>query len=114
MQQFRRLSKQSFAFLSNKNTELIVFLLLALANGFYLVMYKYIPSLDGPQHLYNSNVIVELVKGNDFFKQFFQINNVLVGYWNAHAVLSLYNFIFPSWLAEKLFLLTTLTLIPFS
>lgn len=104
--------KKIASFFLDKRTEWVVFLLMIAANATYLLLFRYIPSLDGPQHLYNSNVIVELIKGNDFFKQYFVINNVLVGYWNAHAYMSLLNWIFPSWLCEKIFLITTMLAIP--
>ena len=67
-------------------------------------IYRYVPSLDGPQHLYNSHVIMQLLAGSDIFREFFRINEVVVGYWTGHAGLSVFNLLFPAWLAEKLFL----------
>jgi len=69
-----------------------------------LWIFRYIPSLDGPQHLYTSQVIMELLKGSDIFREFFRINEVLVGYWTGHFVLSFFNLFLPAWLAEKFFL----------
>jgi len=66
----------------------------------------YIPSLDGPQHLYNANVIVQLLTGNDQFREFFRINPVIVGYWTGHFLLGFFKLIFPAWLTQKLFLMT--------
>ena len=86
-----------------------VFTLLFLVPGlaqFWLT--RYVPSLDGPQHLYNANVLVELLSGNEHFSEFFRVNPVLVGYWTGHFTLSLFTLIFPAWLAEKLFLTTYL------
>jgi hypothetical protein len=65
---------------------------------------RYVPSLDGPQHLYNANVLVELLKGNDLFCTFFSVNEVVVGYWTGHFFLTFFHLLFPAWLAEKLFL----------
>jgi len=67
-------------------------------------IFKYVPSLDGPQHLYNANVIIQLLKGSDLFSEFFRINEVVVGYWTGHFTLTLFNLFLPAWLAEKFFL----------
>ncbi len=67
---------------------------------------RYVPSLDGPQHLYNANVLVELLKGNELFRTFFSVNEVIVGYWSGHFFLTFFHLLFPAWLAEKLFLST--------
>jgi len=65
---------------------------------------RYVPSLDGPQHLYNAHVLSELIRGNDLFREFFRINPMIVGYWSGHIFLGLFKLVFPAWLAEKLFL----------
>jgi hypothetical protein len=101
-----------FRFFSNNRNEFFIVLFLSLLNASYLLFYKYFPFLDSPQHLYNTNVIGELVKGNDFFKQYFEINNVLVGYWVAHAILSFMNYFLPAWLANKIFLMIYLVVTP--
>jgi len=69
--------------------------------GFFMVLSllhfwltRYVPSLDGPQHICNANVIDQLVKGNPLFEKFYSINPVLVGYWSGHFFLSLFDF-FP-------------------
>ena len=69
-----------------------------------LWIFRYVPSLDGPQHLYNSNVIIQLLKGSEIFREFFQINEVVVGYWTGHFALTFFNLFLPAWLAEKMFL----------
>jgi len=65
---------------------------------------RYVPSLDGPQHLYNAHVLAELIRGNDLFGEFFRINPVVVGYWSGHFFLGLFKLFLPAWLAEKFFL----------
>jgi hypothetical protein len=81
-----------------------VFALLLLISMIPLWIFKYVPSLDGPQHLYNSNVIMQLIRGSDIFREFFRINEVVVGYWTGHFALSFFNLFLPAWLAEKMFL----------
>ena len=51
---------------------------------------QYIPSLDGPQHLHTVNVLAELLKGNKFIDQFYDINSIPVGYWSAHFILGFF------------------------
>lgn len=81
-----------------------VFSLFFIITLLQLYLSKYIPSLDGPQHLYNANVLDNLLKGNELTKSFFEINPIIVGYWTSHFILSFFTFFLPSWLAEKLFL----------
>ena len=85
-------------------SERLLFLFFSLLNIYPLFTLSIIPSLDGPQHLYISNVIVNLVEGNDFIQQFFMFNKIIVGNWIGHFILSFLNFIFPGAIAEKLFL----------
>jgi hypothetical protein len=99
---------------NNRKTEFIVFSSLVLLNSGYLFLYRFVPSLDGPQHLYNSRVIIELLKSNEAISQFFKFNQILVGYWTAHALLAFFNWIFPAWVAEKMFLFVCLTGVAFS
>ncbi len=91
--------------LNNNKVEFIVFLLFLGVSCIYLFSSRFIVSLDGPQHLYNSQVLIDLLKSNDIVSQFFKINSVIVGYWISHIILALLNWIFPAWLAEKLFIL---------
>jgi hypothetical protein len=94
--------------------ELMVFGSFVLLNSAYLFFFRWIPSLDGPQHLYTVNVLVELFKGNQVIGNFYEINDVIVGYWTAHGILALFTWIFPAWMAEKLFIFILLTGVPFS
>ncbi len=84
--------------------EIWVRVLLFLLSLLPLWIFKYVPSLDGPQHLYNANVIDQLLKGSELFREFFRINDAVVGYWTGHFVLSLFHLFLPAWLAEKMFL----------
>lgn len=89
-----------------RNHERWFFLFFLIISLLQLWMTKFIPSLDGPQHLYNANVMVELLKGNELMRSFFDINEVIVGYWTGHFFLAFFKLFFPAWLAEKLFLTT--------
>ena len=65
---------------------------------------KYMPSLDGPQHLHTINVLTEIIKGNDFINQYYEINSTPVGYWSAHFIIGCFHMFLPSWLAEKAYM----------
>jgi hypothetical protein len=65
---------------------------------------RYVPSLDGPQHLFNAHVLAELVRGNELYGEFYRVNPVVVGYWTGHFFLGLFKLFLPAWLAEKCFL----------
>jgi hypothetical protein len=84
--------------------ETVVLALLLIISLLPLWIFRYVPSLDGPQHLYNSNVIIQLLKDSDIFREFFRINEVVVGYWTGHFALTFLNLFLPAWLAEKMFL----------
>ena len=81
-----------------------VFALLCIVSILPFWIVRYVPSLDGPQHLYNSHVILQVLQGSEIFREFFRINEVVVGYWTGHFALSFFNLFFPAWLAEKFFL----------
>lgn len=61
---------------------------------------------DGPQHLHNSQVIMQLLGSNTVFHEFYTFNPVLVGYWAGHFLLTVFNFLLPASLAE-IFLIST-------
>lgn len=88
----------------SKKTELIflcAFLVVAVI-PFWLI--RYIPSLDGPQHLYNARLILELLRENEFISAFFRFNPVVTGNLASQYLLAFLMVIFPAWLAEKLLL----------
>lgn len=101
-------------FLSNYKIEFIAFLSFLGVSCIYLFSTRYIVSLDGPQHLYNSQVLIDLFKSNDLVSQFFKINPVIVGYWTSHLILAILNWMLPAWLAEKLFILICITGLAFA
>jgi len=89
--------------ISKKELIFFSFMLLSIVPLFF---FKYYVSLDGPQHLYNANVLTEIIKGNTNLSDYFKINPVIVGYWAGHFFLGFFKFFFPSWLAEKLFIIS--------
>jgi hypothetical protein len=74
----------------------------------------FIPSMDGPQHLHNSQVLNQVLIGNIIFQNFYDINPILVGYWTGHFLLSVFNYVFPAYIAEKLLITFYLIGVAFS
>ncbi|MCD4682976.1 MAG: hypothetical protein K8R86_06810 [Bacteroidales bacterium] len=106
-----------FSSITNRKSESVekyLFILFSLLNLLPLFLVKYTSSLDGPQHLYVSRVIGELWRSNELFEQFFKINDIIVGNWVGHFLLSVYHLFLPGWLAEKFLLATYLIGIAFS
>jgi len=83
-----------------------LFYVLVLLNLVPIFLVRFVASLDGPQHLYTSNVIVQIIQGNESVQQFFRLTDVIVGNWIGHFLLAVYNLLFPAWIAEKLLLST--------
>lgn len=63
---------------------------------------RYLPTADGPSHLYNAWLLRELIRGNDLVQRWFAINWSPVPNWSGHAILALLMTIVPPLIAEKL------------
>ena len=61
--------------------------------------------MDGPSHLYNSNLLLQLVKGNEALGEFFTINPIPVPNWTTSLLLMIFHSFSSAWLAEKLLLI---------
>lgn len=84
-------------------TESLFFLLLCLTGILPLLFSKYYVTLDGAAHLYNANLIKELITGNHSeISNLFTINSFPVPNWIGHFIMALSNLILPAFLAEKL------------
>lgn len=76
---------------------------------------KFFPTMDGPAHLYNSNIIKELIfNNNDTISNYFSLNAFPVPNWLGHFILSFFNLFFPAYLAEKVLLISYLIFLPLS
>ena len=74
-------------------------------NVVLLFFTRFYPSMDGPAHLYNSNIFSEILKGNQTIKEFYSINPILIPNWTSHFIMGTMMLLFPSWVAEKIFIL---------
>lgn len=77
------------------------FCLVLVLNIVLLCRTRFYPSLDGPAHLYYTNILNELIKGNCALKEFYSINTVPIPNWTSHFILSFFLFFSGAWLAEK-------------
>ncbi|MFA9392337.1 MAG: hypothetical protein ACERKD_21180 [Prolixibacteraceae bacterium] len=91
----------------------LFYLLLAINIG-YLFLTRFYPSGDGPVHLYNTNLIKELISGNASIGQFFVLNHFPIPNWTSHFILLVFRTFLPAWLAEKALLIIYITGMAFS
>lgn len=86
-----------------------------LINLIPVLSYKFFPTVDGPAHLHNSNLIINLLKYPDsLLKDFFVFNENINPNWSGHFLLSMFLLIFPGYIAEKIVLLIYLIGLPLS
>ncbi|NOU17140.1 MAG: hypothetical protein HOO91_06230 [Bacteroidales bacterium] len=92
-----------------------IFYFVFIVNLILIFTVRFYPSIDGPSHLYNANIISHLVSGNNTpLNDFYILNKIPTPNWLSHFLLSLFIFVFPAWLAEKLLLIIYLTGLVFS
>ncbi|MFN4300308.1 MAG: hypothetical protein ACK4EX_11355 [Thermaurantimonas sp.] len=94
------LKKVLYGLFKGIQSALFFYLVLAF-NIVLLFTIKFFPSMDGPAHLYNANMIAHLLKGNESLSEFFMIKKFWIPNWTSHAFLAVLHFVMPAWLAEK-------------
>ncbi len=71
--------------------------------------------MDGPAHLYNSNLINELIfNAHTSISDYYVLNPILVPNLLSHLILSVLNLFFPAFWAEKILIVAYLLLLPMS
>lgn len=88
-----------------QNEEKLIFYLILLINIGYLWYTRFYPTMDGPAHLYNANLLRHILLGNDFIKETYQINSFPVPNWTSHFLLAFFRLLLPGWISEKLLLM---------
>lgn len=100
-------------FVNADKYEPLLFWILVFIGTLPLLLNKYFPTLDGPSHLYNGNIIKELVLGNhQEFRNLFSFNPLLVPNWISHFLFAVLGLIFPDFLTEKIVFLAYFILTP--
>jgi hypothetical protein len=66
--------------------------------------------MDGPAHLYNSNLIYQIIRGDSSeIATFFSVHSLLIPNWTGHLILTVFNAFLPAWMAEKILLVFYIT-----
>lgn len=101
---------------SSRYTELIretLFWLFVFALIYPFLRSGFFPTVDGPAHLYNSNLILDhFFSGGNISGQLFEFNAEPEPNWLGHFLLAGLNSFLPSWLAEKTVVVLSVILIP--
>jgi hypothetical protein len=101
--------------LKSHNTERIRFYVIIILNMLPAVLFKFFPTMDGPAHLYNSNLLNELLfRPHTSIGDYYALNPILVPNLLSHLILSLINLFFPAFWAEKVLIVSYLFLLPAS
>lgn len=71
----------------------------------YLLSLKFYPSMDGPAHLYNAQILSHFLKGDSaLYHPVFEVNFTLAPNWLGNILLSSFMLVVPAWFAEKILL----------
>jgi hypothetical protein len=90
-----------------------IFLMLCIIGILPVLYTKYYVTLDGPAHLYNANLIKELILGKSSeISNLFTLNRFPLPNWSGHLFMALFNLIFPSFVSEKIVFLIYFILTP--
>ena len=90
-------------------------LLIGVLIGAYLLpiwLFSYFPTQDGVSHVYNSQILTEYNNPEYPFRDYYEINWYPFPNWLSHFSLAVLMFIFPSLIAEKIFLSLYVILFP--
>ncbi len=91
------------------------FWLIILLNAIPVLSLKFFLTLDGPAHLYNGNVIKNLIVGNSpLISSLFEFNSIITPNWSGHFILAVLSLVFNGFLTEKIFILLYLIFMPVS
>jgi len=91
------------------------FLLITGLNLIPILSGKFFPTIDGPAHLYNAQLINSLLfENNTLLGNFFSLNHEPVPNWIGHFILSFFNLFLPAFVAEKVLLLFYMIGLPLS
>lgn len=93
---------------------IILFAIACLLNAMPVFLNTFVLSLDGPAHLYNSNLIAELIRGNAVVGEYVSFNTLHFTNWSGHLILTLFNLIAPAWIAQKVFIILLVIAFPVS
>jgi hypothetical protein len=94
--------------------EWILFYSLILLNTIPAFQPLFFPSVDGPIHIYNANVILKLLSGSEFLSQYYTFNTWIVPNWTGHFIMAGLLSVFSATVASQIFIGLCLILLPVS
>lgn len=98
--------------LSAKHILIIVLLVVHLVP---IWAFKYFPTQDGENHIYNAYVLKEYHKHENYrLREVFKLNLTLFPNWTSHLIMALFMYIFPPIVCEKILLTLCIVLPPLS
>ena len=78
-------------------------------------VFRYFPTQDGPSHIYNSYVLKEHHKHENYrLREVYELNLTLFPNWTSHAFLALLMYVFPPIICEKILITICIVLLPLS
>tara|TARA_R110002072_G_scaffold17936_2_gene67553 strand:+ start:994 stop:2589 length:1596 start_codon:yes stop_codon:yes gene_type:complete len=99
----------------SKKFEPLLFLIFVCLHLLPALSGRYFPTLDGPAHLYNSQLIIDLVFNNNTeLTNYFVLNNEPVPNWMGHFILALFNYFLPAFIAEKILIVAYVIALPYT
>ncbi len=91
-------------FRSRPNLWALAFIFLAFIYILPIWLFKYFPSQDGPSHLYNCFILKHYNDPDYVFNQFYEIRKSPIPNWTSHILITLFMYVVPPLIAEKLLL----------
>lgn len=77
--------------------------------------YSFFPTVDGPAHLYNSRILLEIITGEpSILHNYYTLNSGILPNWSGHFLLSFLQLFFSAQWAEKLLLMSYVIGLPLS
>ena len=77
--------------------------------------FKYFPTQDGASHIYNSYVLKEYHKHENYrLREVYELNATIFPNWTSHALLVILLYVFPPLVCEKIVLTLCIVLLPLS
>jgi hypothetical protein len=101
LQSFKVIAKYVSAIFESK----YLFWAVLAINLAFLGFTKFYPSMDGAAHLYNTNILFQILNGNNFLTEYYIINNLPIPNWIGHSMMLTFRSFLPAWMAEKILLL---------
>ena len=94
--------------------EYLIFVIITLIAASHVFIFYVFPTLDGPHHLYTSNIIIGLRENNPLVESYFKFNSLPVSNILGHGLLAFYNYLLPAPIALNLLVFTYIAGMAFS